>query len=218
MAEGITRRQFVRVAAITAGTVAVGGGAYAVAVWAPTDDAEAHLRVTMGVGMSKVLVVYGTRTGCTAGVASKIAETLSAKGATVDVKSAADKPDPSAYDAVVVGSGIRMSNWHAPVKEWVAANADALKARPTAFFTACLTMATNPEKVDEVRAYTDPLTSETGVKPVDLGLFAGMNVAKKFSLPERLVMKMMKAPEGDFRDLAAVAAWAESAAPKLGLA
>ena len=217
MTEGITRRQFVRVAAIAAGTVAVGGGAYAAATWAPEDDAEAQLRTTMGAGMSKVLVVYGTKTGCTAGVAERIAETLSAKGATVDVKPVADKPDPSGYDAIVVGSGVRMSNWHAPVKEWVAAHADALKARPTAFFTACLTMGTNPEKADEVRAYTDPLIAETGVTPVDLGLFAGMNVPKKFSLPERLVMKMMKAPEGDFRDWAAIAAWTEAAAPKLGL-
>ena len=218
MAEGITRRQFVRVAAITAGTVAVGGGAYAAAVWAPSDGADTTLRTTMGAGMSKVLVVYGTKTGCTAGVAARIAETLSAKGATVDVRPAADKPDASAYDAVVVGSGVRMSNWHAPVKEWVSANADALKARPTAFFTACLTMKTNPEKVAEVRAYTDPLIAETGVKPVDVGLFAGMNVPKKFSLPERLVMRMMKAPEGDFRDFDAVAAWANATAPKLGLA
>lgn len=217
MPERMTRRQFVRVAAIAAGTVAVGGGAYAAATWAPEEDTEAQLRTTMGAGMSKVLVVYGTKTGCTAGVAEHIAETLSAKGSTVDVKPAADKPDPSAYDAIVVGSGIRMSSWHAPVKKWVAANADALKARPTAFFTACLTMQTNPEKADEVRAYTDPLVAETGVTPVDLGLFAGMNVPKKFSLPERLVMKMMKAPEGDFRDYAAVAAWTEAAAPKLGL-
>ena len=217
MTEGMTRRQFVRVAAIAAGTVAVGGGAYAAATWAPQEETEAQLRTTMGAGMSKVLVVYGTKTGCTAGVAERIAETLSAKGATVDLRPAADKPDPSAYDAVVVGSGIRMSSWHAPVKEWVAANADALKARPTAFFTACLTMATDPEKADEVRAYTDSLIAETGVTPIDLGLFAGMNVPKKFSLPERLVMKMMKAPEGDFRDYAAVAAWTEAAAPKLGL-
>lgn len=218
MTEGMTRRQFVRVAAVAVGTMALGGGALAAANWAPEEDVETQLRTTMGAGMSKVLVVYGTKTGCTSGIAERIAETLSAKGATVNVKPAADKPDPSAYDAVVVGSGIRASNWHGPVKEWVAANADALKARPTAFFTACLTMATNPEKADEVRAYTDPLISETGVTPVDLGLFAGMNVPKKFSLPERLIMKMMKAPEGDFRDYAAVAAWAENAAPKLGLA
>ncbi|KAF0209404.1 MAG: flavodoxin domain-containing protein [Actinomycetota bacterium] len=167
--------------------------------------------------MSTVLVVYGTRTGCTSGIAEKISETLAALGMRADVRPAEDKPDPSAYDAIIVGSGVRAGNWHGSVKEWVTANADTLRAKPTALFTACLTMGTSPEKSDEVRAYTDALTAETGVVPVDVGLFAGMNVPKTFSLPERLIMKLMKAPEGDFRDFAAVAAWADAVAPKLGL-
>ncbi|TDB37932.1 MAG: flavodoxin [Actinobacteria bacterium] len=217
MASGISRRQFVLGGAAVTGAVALGGAGYVAAKWAPEDAAEGLLRETMGDGMSKVLVVYGTKTGCTSGIAEKIGETLAAGGVTVDVKPAEDKPSPAGYDAIVVGSGIRASSWHGAVKEWVSVNADALKSTPTAFYTACLTMGTNPEKVDEVRAYTDPLIAETGVTPVALGLFAGMNDPKKFSLPERLIMKMMKAPEGDFRDFEAVAAWTTETAPLLGL-
>lgn len=167
--------------------------------------------------MKKVLVVYGTKTGCTAGIAEKIGSTLSATGATVDVRPVGDKPDPAAYDAVVVGSGVRAGNWHGAVKTWVTLRADVLKTKPVAFFTACLTMASDPGKADDVRAYTDPLIAETGVTPVDIGLFAGMNQPKTFSLPERLIMKAMKAPEGDFRDLEAVATWAEALASKLAI-
>jgi menaquinone-dependent protoporphyrinogen oxidase len=167
--------------------------------------------------MSKVLVVYGTKTGCTAGIAERIGAALVESGATVDVQPAEDRPDASAYDAVIVGSGVRVGSWHGAVKTWVAEQADALKARPTAFFTACLTMATDPEKADEVRAYTDSLIAETGVEPVDVGLFPGMNEAKRFSLPERLIMKAMKAPQGDFRDMAAVTEWTRVVAGKLGL-
>ena len=165
--------------------------------------------------MGTVLVVYGTKTGCTAGIAEQIGATLAESGVTVDVKPVAEGPDAAAYDAVVVGSGVRAGNWHGAVKEWVAVNAAALKARPTAFFTACLTMAQAPERADEVRAYTEALIAETGVEPVDIGLFAGMNEPKRFSLPERLIMKMMKAPEGDFRDMAAVAEWARAVADRL---
>jgi menaquinone-dependent protoporphyrinogen oxidase len=167
--------------------------------------------------MSTVLVVYGTKTGCTAGIAEQIGRTLAEAGFTADVRPVEDRPDAAAYDAVVVGSGVRAGNWHGAVKEWVGAHADALKTRPVAFFTACLTMAAEPEKAAEVRAYTDPLVAETGVQPVDVGLFAGMNELKKFSLPERLIMKMMKAPEGDFRDYEAVAAWTREVAGKLGV-
>jgi len=167
--------------------------------------------------MSSVLVVYGTKTGCTQGIAEKIGEALAAAGASVEVKRAEEKPNPDTYDAVVVGSGVRASNWHGAVKAWLTSNADGLKTKPVAFFTACLTMADSPEKADEVRAYTDPLIAATGVTPVDIGLFAGMNQPKTFSFPERLIMKAMKAPEGDFRDFDAVVAWARALAPKLGI-
>lgn len=110
--------------------------------------------------MSTVSVVYGTKSGCTAGIAERVGAAL---------------------------------------------------------FTACLTMATDPPKADEIRAYTDPLLTETGIEPIDVGLFAGMNDPKKFSLPERLIMKAMKAPGGDFRDYDAVDTWARSVAERMGL-
>jgi menaquinone-dependent protoporphyrinogen oxidase len=167
--------------------------------------------------MSKVLVVYGTKTGCTEGIAEQIGTTLSEIGAHVDVLAASDKPDPAGYDAVVVGSGVRVGNWHSAVSKWVDDNAEALRGVPVAFFTGCLTMAIGPEKSDEVRAYTDGLLASTGLNPVGYGLFAGMNEPKKFSVAERLVMKVMKAPQGDFRDFDAIADWTRATAPKLGV-
>jgi len=166
--------------------------------------------------MSKVLVVYGTGTGCTAGIAERIGAKLTAMGATVEVVSAKIGPVVAGYDAVLVGSGVRAGSWHKPVKEWVAANADALKAVPVAFFTACLTMA-DAEKADEVRAYTDALIAETGVEPVDVGLFAGWNEPKEFPFVERTILKLMKAPTGDFRDWDAIDAWTTEVAGKLGV-
>lgn len=168
--------------------------------------------------MSKVLVVYGTKTGCTEEIAEHIGKTLTEAGATVEVLPAADKPDPAGYDAVIVGSGVRAGNWHTATSAWVTEHAEELKEVPVALFTACLTMATGPEKSAEVRAYTDGLLANTGIAPVDIGLFAGMNKLEKFSLPERLIMKAMKAPQGDFRDFDAVAAWTRATAGKLDLA
>jgi menaquinone-dependent protoporphyrinogen oxidase len=165
--------------------------------------------------MNSVLVVYGTKTGCTKGIAEHIGATLAEEGFSVEVRPAEDRPDPTGHDAVVVGSGVRVGNWHTAVKQWVADNAGALKSRPTAFFTACLTMASEPEKADEVRAYTDALLAETGVQLLDVGLFAGMNEPKRFSLPERLVLKALKAPQGDFRDFEVVAGWTREIAGRL---
>ena len=166
--------------------------------------------------MSKVLVVYGTKSGCTAGVAERIGSALATAGVSVDVAPAEEKPDPAGYDGVIVGSGIRVGQWHAATKEWVAENADALKVRPTALYTVCLTIATEPEKADEVRAYTDPILAESGIEPIDIGLFGGWFEPKRFSFVERTVLKAMKAPQGDHRDWDAIDAWVAGIAPKLG--
>lgn len=171
-----------------------------------------------GVGMASVLVTYATKTGCTRGVAERIGAALGEGGASVDVVPAEDKPDPSGYDAVVLGSGVRAGSWHGSASGWLKANAAALQARPVALFTACLTMAQGPEKADEVRAYTAPLLEETGVKPVDIGLFAGWFEPKEFGFVERAILKGMKSPQGDFRDWDAIDAWARDVAAPLGLA
>jgi menaquinone-dependent protoporphyrinogen oxidase len=211
---GITRKQFLIGAAVTAAAT-VGGGGYVAANWAPEVDAD-HVRARMGDGMSKVLVVYGTGSGCTSGVAEQIGKTLADAGATVDVKPATDKPDASGYDAFVVGSGVRGGTWHAPAREWVAANSAELKAKPLAMFTVGL-MINEEGKRDEVAAYNKPVVDQNGLTPIDTGLFAGWNEPKSFSLPERLIMKMMKAPQGDFRDMAAISAWTATVAPRLGV-
>jgi menaquinone-dependent protoporphyrinogen oxidase len=171
----------------------------------------------MGAEMTRVLVVYGTTTGTTAGVAERIGAVLRARGVTVDVVAAKDAPDPSGYDAVFVGSGVRASNWHAPVKEWVARYAAELKGMKVAFFSVGLTLASDAGKTAEMRAYTDPLVAETGVGPVDVGVFAGANEPAKFSFVERTIMKLMKAPTGDFRDWDAIEAWAGSTADAMGV-
>jgi len=163
----------------------------------------------------KALVVYGTKSGCTAGIAEKIGETLSGQGFMVRVAPVQDAGAAEEYDAVVIGSGVRAGNWHEPARSWVKKNAATLKSMPVAFYT-CGLMIQDSSKTAEVLSYTDALIEETGVTPVDIGLFAGWNEPKQFSFVERSIMKLMKAPSGDFRDWNVVAAWAEKIAPQLG--
>jgi menaquinone-dependent protoporphyrinogen oxidase len=171
----------------------------------------------IGAGMKKALVVYGTKSGCSAGVAERIGKTLAAKGVEVEVVPAEKAGKAAEYDAVIVGSGIRMGQWHEPVRTWVAQNADALKANPPTFYTIGLTLVSEPEATDKVRAFTDALVAETGVQPVEVGLFTGWNTGEGFSFMERAILGAMKAPKGDFRDWAAIEAWTDEVAPQLGI-
>ena len=80
-----------------------------------------------------------------------------------------------------------------------------------------LTLVSEPEATDKVRGFTDALLAETGVKPVDIGAFAGWNTSAGFSFVERTILGAMKAPKGDFRDWAAIEAWTDKVAPQLHL-
>ncbi len=164
----------------------------------------------------KVLVVYATKSGCTQGIGERIGADLAKHGVTVDIVPAKAAGDPVGYDVVVLGSGVRAGRWHADARKWAEAHGGALREMPVAFYTCGLTM-TDKGKSDEVRAYTDPIIAATGIKPVDIGLFAGWNEPEKFGFAERTVMSLMKAPEGDFRDWVAIDAWAETVASATGI-
>jgi menaquinone-dependent protoporphyrinogen oxidase len=167
--------------------------------------------------MTHILVTYATKTGCTQGVAEKIGEVLGEAGVQVSLAAAADAPDPGDFDAVIVGSGVRAGHWHRQASKWVEAHAGALADRPLALFTVGLTMADKPEKADEVRAYTDALLEKTGLKPADIGLFAGWFKPGEFGFLGRTILKKMKAREGDHRDWDAIAAWTREVQPKLSV-
>jgi menaquinone-dependent protoporphyrinogen oxidase len=53
------------------------------------------------------------------------------------------------------------------------------------------------------------------IRPRDIAIFHGMLNMKKVSLVERLVIKGIKAPVGDFRDWDAIKSWAAAIAGAL---
>ena len=211
MAEEITRRRF-----IVAGTVAAVALGTGVGVKLVTDQPKVeHPTTRIGSGVKKVLVVYGTKSGCSQGVAERIGTGLAAKGVEVDVVPAEKAGSPAEYAAVVVGSGVRMGQWHEPARTWVAANGNALKAKPIAFYTVGMTLVSEPDATEKVRAFTDPIIAETGVSPVDVGVFKGRNTGEGFSFLERTILSAMKTPKGDFRDWTAIDAWTDKVEPQL---
>ena len=56
--------------------------------------------MTEGMANMKTLVVYGTKSGCTTGIAEKIGATLAESGMTVDVRPVETAGDPSGYDEI----------------------------------------------------------------------------------------------------------------------
>jgi menaquinone-dependent protoporphyrinogen oxidase len=65
-------------------------------------------------------------------------------------------------------------------------------------------------------AYLDPVRKQfPQVKPVDIGLFAGAVDYRKLSFPYSLILKVMGAPEGDFRNWETIRTWGAGRRPAL---
>ena len=164
-----------------------------------------------------ILVAYATASGFTAGVADAIGQAMREAGASVDVQPARKVKDVSAYDAVVVGTGIRAGRVFTEAVSFLKRNQAVLRDKPVAYFAVCLTMKDDTEENRcTVGAYFDAFKAKApDIQPVDIGMFAGGVDMEKLGFPFRMILKAMKSPEGDFRDWDAIRAWATGVLPKL---
>ncbi|MGB9593147.1 MAG: flavodoxin domain-containing protein [Anaerolineae bacterium] len=164
---------------------------------------------------NRVLVAYATRAGSTQSVAEAIAEALRGEGLQVDVQPVRNVGSLAGYNGVIIGSAIRAGRPMPEVVSFVVKHEEALSRIPVAYFVVCLTMANDTEENRcTVAGYLDALRAKTpGVRPVDVGLFPGVMDSRRLPFPIRLLMRAMKARDGDYRDWDAVREWAVRVAP-----
>lgn len=162
----------------------------------------------------KILVVYASRAGSTAGVAEAIGKTLAARGEAVDVRPMQQVSDLTPYRAVVAGSAIQGGKWLPEAMQFVEDQRSALAQRPFAAFLVCMTLAMKNGEAyrSHVAAWMQPVRSL--VRPVSEGLFAGaLDIAKIPAFADRLKFRLSVLlgvwPEGDQRDWGKIQAWAE---------
>lgn len=163
--------------------------------------------------MSKtILVTYASPAGSSAEVADFIGQTLRDKGHRVDVVDVKQSPDPAPYDAVITGGAIRAGAWLPEAVTFVETHKETLIMKPLAYWTVCLTLNEDtPENRSTVEAYLEPVRAI--VPAQSEAFFAGVMDLKKLAFPLRLMMRAMKAPQGDFRQWDDIRAWVESLEP-----
>jgi menaquinone-dependent protoporphyrinogen oxidase len=192
--------------------------------------------------MTRVLVVYGSRHGGTKGIAERIGEVLRARGLDATVHTAASVSDAEVRgaDAFVVGSGVYMGSWLDDPLEFLARHTDAVAARPLWLFSSGPLPGSTKDKqaADPIenalgpsdgpgsggRKKVEAVSAATG--PRDHRVFMGRYDPDDAAtnLPERFMKSFMRVipavrdvlPAGDFRDWAAIEAWADSIARELG--
>lgn len=164
----------------------------------------------------RVLVVYASKYGSTAEIAEKIGQALREAGLQADVAPAEKAADVASYDAVVLGSAVYAGSWRKEAVEFLETNEKKMAERPTWLFSSGPTGEGDP--VQMMKGWRFPEAQKPiaeRIRPNDIAFFHGDIDMKKLNFAEKLLVKGIKAPVGDFRDWAAVTAWAKGIADAL---
>jgi menaquinone-dependent protoporphyrinogen oxidase len=158
----------------------------------------------------RVLIAHASRLGSTREIAERLGATLRSPERSVIVESVSDGPDPSAFDAVVVGSAVYAGHWLPEATAWVDRHARLLHQRHLWLFSsgplgshAATAAPTETAEVSRIRREFDV---------VDHRVFAGSLDREhvdeaRLGRVETFVARHF-VPEGDFRSWDAVDAWA----------
>jgi menaquinone-dependent protoporphyrinogen oxidase len=157
----------------------------------------------------EVLIAYASKHGSTEEIAKVIAERLQEEGVSAQATSVDDISDLNDATAVVLGSAIYAGSWRKEAVEFVHRHAEPLAERPVWLFSS----GPLGEDVDDVGQQPRQLAEIEGiVGPIDHRMFFGALDRTKLGFAERMIVKAVKAPDGDFRDWDEIRAWADAIA------
>ena len=167
-----------------------------------------------------VLVAYASRYGSTAGIAERIAETLTLAGVDTETRPVDDVTDVARYRAVVLGSAVYFGSWLKVATAFVEENTGLLADRPVWLFSSGpLPGAVLPEGQG-----SDPTPKGIGdvveaSHPREHRVFDGALDPSGLNLRDRMIRALPAGrpllPEVDGRDWPAIVAWATGIARTL---
>lgn len=207
MINKISRRDFLRLAGYSlTGTVLACSGFGCSALRPPEYDETTYLFGEEDGVKKRILIGYATRAGSTADIAAGIGESLSDRDFRVEVVSLKEKPDLDGYQAVLLGSAIRMGSWLPEAVEFIEMNREQLNGLPTALFTVHM-LNTGEDDASRTNrlAYLDKIRPMLN-DPEEV-YFEGVMDFSRLSFLDRLIAKMVNAVEADNRDWEQIRGW-----------
>lgn len=153
----------------------------------------------------KLLVTVASKHGATGEIGELIADALRDAGHHVTTQAPETLQALDRYDAIVLGSAVYAGRWMKEARNFADRHASELARRPVWIFSSGpigdppLPEGDHPETL----AAADRLGAR-GHRT-----FAGHLARNRLGLVERTIVGALKAPDGDFRDLDAIRAWAD---------
>lgn len=160
----------------------------------------------------RVLVAYASKHGSTQGIAERIAEKLQQLGKQAEARAVEEVADLGGYKAFVIGSAVYYGSWLKEATEWLHRHQAVLAGHSVWLFSVG---PLGTEVKDTGPQPKEIVEFQQALHPRDQRIFFGALDHKRLSFPERMVVKAVRAPEGDFRDWQAIEAWAANIAQNL---
>jgi menaquinone-dependent protoporphyrinogen oxidase len=159
-----------------------------------------------------ILIAVASRHGSTREIADAIAQELRGVGHAVEVRTIEAALTIEGYDAVIIGSAVYMGAWLPAARQFVDRNRLRLAGVPVWLFSSGPLGQAHPHPPGDPN-HLDELMAATGAQ--EHRTFVGKLDTSRLGLGERLIVTMVNAPAGDFRDWAAIRGWADEIAAAL---
>jgi len=157
----------------------------------------------------RILVAVATRHGATQGIADSIGEVLREHGLDTTVAPVEAISSVSEYGAVVLGSGVYAGHWLKSARQFAAAHLDVLGTRRTWLFSSGpIGPAGAAPGLDEPDPVTDARKLAERIGARGVRTFGGRLELDQLGRVERVITRIVRSPEGDFRDWDAIRTWA----------
>ncbi len=160
-----------------------------------------------------VLIAVASRHGSTREIAAVMAEELRACGLFTDVRDADEVASFDGYDAVILGSAVYFGSWLPQARKLVGRCQSEFAARPVWLFSSGPLGSDDPKPLGEPAEVVDLMAQSHAREHLVL---VGKLDSSSLSLTERIVVAMVGAQKGDFRDWNAIRDWVRRIATSLG--
>jgi menaquinone-dependent protoporphyrinogen oxidase len=165
---------------------------------------------------TRVLVAYATKYGATAEIAERIGQVLREADLQADVLPVERVSNLALYQAVVLGSAVYVGQWRKEAVRFLQANEKVLAEKPVWLFSSGPTGQGDSVELTQGWRFPEKLQPIADrMRPHDIVVFHGALDAGPLNLIDKWMIRMAKAPVGDFRDWEAITSWAASIAATL---
>jgi len=157
-----------------------------------------------------ILIAYASKHGATAEIAEQIGAVLRENDLTPEILPVERVSSLKPYAAIILGSAVYAGSWRKEAIAFLERHEQQLTTRPVWLFSSGPTGEGDPAELMQGWRFPEaqqPIADR--IQPRDIAFFHGALDTEQLSFVEKIVVKGLKVPTGDYRDWQMITDWAE---------